>query len=177
MSLRDGTPYRGVLIAFCGLDGSGKTTQANLLAERLRGAGPVPILRPSTDAFRFDQPITDYRHGRLPPEQAYDMVVEMPLMAAGDLFRQMRTTILPRLEAGEIVICDRYGYTAYARAYARGFREQEWLSQLNRYLPVPQLTLYIDVQPEVAVRRVHARDKEPKWEELDLAHLAGCAAW
>jgi len=172
VSLRDGTPYSGMLIAICGLDGSGKTTQANLLAEQLRVNGPVSVLRPNTDEFRYDQPITDYMEGHLPPDQMYDMVIEMPLMAAANLFRQMRTTIMPRLRAGEIVICDRYVYTVYARARARGLRDQEWLSQLNRYLPEPDLTLYMDVRPEVALQRVLARDKVPKWEELDLDRIA-----
>ena len=173
MSLRDGTPYSGVLIAVCGLDGSGKTTQVNLLAEQLRTVGPVSVLRPATDAIRFDQALVDYRNGRLPPDEAHDMVVEMPLMAAADIFRQMRTTILPRLQAGDFVICDRYVYTSYARAHARGFHDQEWLSALNRYLPVPNLTLYLDVRPEVAVNRVLARTKAPKWEETDLDRVSG----
>lgn len=172
MSLRDRTPYSGTLIVFDGLDGSGKTTQAKLLAKQLRVTGPVSVLRPSTDQFRFDQTITDYMKGRLPADQMYDVVVEMPLMTAADLFRQMRTVILPRLRAGEVVICDRYVYTVYARAHSRGLDEQEWLSQLNRYLPEPDLTLFMDVRPEVALRRVRARDAEPKWEELDLVRIA-----
>ena len=48
-----------------------------------------------------------------------------------------------------------------------------WLSALNRYLPVPDLTLYLDVRPEVAVNRVLARTKAPKWEETDLDRVSG----
>lgn len=171
MGLRDKTPYDGALVAFCGLDGSGKTTQVSLLAENLRAVTPVSVFRPVTDSLRSDRTITDYLDGRLPPDQLYDMVAELALFAAADCFRQMRVAILPRLQAGDVVLCDRYVYSAYARALARGMDDHEWLCQLNRYLPEPDLTIYLDVRPEVALRRIRARDHAPRWEELDPTRI------
>ena len=171
MGLRDKTPYDGVLIAFCGLDGSGKSTQVKLLAESLRAVAAVSVVRPVTDSFRHDPGITDYMDGRVPPEQIDDMVVELALLSAADCFRQMRTVILPRLQAGEIVLSDRYVYSSYARGRARGLDDQEWLCQLNRYLPEPDLTIYLDVRPEVALRRIRARGDAPRWEELDPTRI------
>jgi dTMP kinase len=172
VGLRDKAPYAGRLIALCGVDGSGKSTQVKLLAESLRPVASVSVVRPVTQALRDDPAATDYLDGRLPPDQMHDMVAELPLLVAAHGFRQMRTVILPRLQAGDIVLCDRYVYDSYARAWSRGFDDQEWLCQLNRYLPEPDLTVYFDVRPEEALRRIRARGDEPRWEEGDPVRIA-----
>ena len=171
MTLRDRTPFDGKLVAFCGLDGSGKTTQLDLVAQDLREHFPVSVVRPVTRAYRDDPTVTAYLDGLLPPEEMRDAAIEMIMFAATDGFRQMRTVILPQLQAGAVVLCDRYVYSVYARAIARGLDDLYWLGQLYRYLPEPDLTLYFDVRPEEALRRIRARGGTPRWEELDMDRM------
>ncbi|MBV1849543.1 dTMP kinase [Catellatospora sp. NEAU-YM18] len=176
MGLRDRAPYDGALIAICGLDGSGKTTQVKLLAESLSAVASVSVFRPVTDAFRNDPTVTAYLDGTMPADQRHDMVAELALLAAADGFRQMRTAILPRLQAGDVVLCDRYIYSAFARTLARGFEDQDWLSRLYRYMPVPDLTLFLDIPPEKALERIRSRGSAPRWEEADPAKTAAARA-
>jgi dTMP kinase len=172
MGVRDRAPYPGVLIAICGLDGSGKTTQVQIIEDWLRPRYKVATFRPVTELFRNDATLGEYLHGRLPDFDPVDMAVEIALLAAADRFRQMRSRILPALRRGEVVIADRFVYSSYAWALARGLDDINWLRQLNRYLPDPDLTCYLDVHPDTALCRIRARGDTPRWEELDGNRMA-----
>jgi dTMP kinase len=161
----------GVLIAICGLDGSGKSTQAARLAERLAGLRPATVLRPVTPLFREDTVVRSYLNDGVPPLRT-NLIPEIALLGAADRLRQYRTQIKPRLDRGEVVIMDRYVLSTYAWAYARGLRDLTWLRTLNRHLPEADLTICLDVPPAAALARIIARGDTPRWEERDEQRLA-----
>jgi thymidylate kinase len=127
---------RGALIAVEGLDGSGKTALVDALArwlERRGRAVRIEAWEPSRTVVRA---ATDPR-GRpaLTPTVA-------ALLAASDAVRRVDDRIRPRLAAGEIVLADRYAWTAVAREVARGL-EPAWAAALYRPLPRPDLVLLL----------------------------------
>lgn len=162
----------GRLIALCGLDGSGKTTQAKLLEEHLSTRRDVYRTRPVTNAFRNDPTLKAYLEGSLSPTARESVVPELALFSAMDRLRHMRVEILPRLESGEVVISDRYVYSSYAWMVARGIKDVEWLIALNRYLPEPDATIYFDITPEISVQRIFGRGDTPRWEEVDHERMS-----
>jgi dTMP kinase len=169
-------PDAGTLIAFCGLDGSGKTTQISRLAERLRGRHRVHCTRQPTGQFRSDPVMRAFIEGRMTGRDAVEVLPEIALLAAADRFRHVRTEVMPRLRRGEVVISDRWVYTSHAYAGPRGLTDAEWIRALNRYLPAPDLTIYLDVPPEVALERIRARGDVPRWEEVDLDRMRAIRA-
>jgi dTMP kinase len=164
-------PDVGALIAFCGLDGSGKTTQIRLLTERLRHSHRVHCTRQPTGQFRADPVMRAYIEGRITGRDEAEVLPEIALLAATDRFRHVRTEVIPRLRRGEVVISDRWVYTSHAYAGPRGLADGAWIRSLNRYLPAPHLTICLDVPPEAALERIRARGDVPRWEEVDLARM------
>ena len=164
-------PDAGALIAFCGLDGSGKTTQIRRLADRLRDGHHVHCTRQPTRQFRADPVMRAFIEGSITGRDAVEVLPEIALLAATDRFRHVRTEVMPRLRRGEVVISDRWVYTSHAYAGPRGLTDAEWVRALNRYLPAPHLTICLDVPPEVALERIRARGDVPRWEEVDLARM------
>lgn len=161
--------YPGILLVFCGLDGSGKTTQAKLLAQRLEEAmfqiclTSQPTLWYLKDPFvqkYFEEGTTD-EYG----------IASLALFSAADRARHLSEVILPNLNAGKVVISSRYVFSAYTYFFARGLRDQVWLEAINRYAIEPDLTFFLDLEPEVALRRVAKRGDRVKREELDFARL------
>lgn len=172
MGLREPTGYPGVLIAFCGIDGSGKTTQVRLAQEWLSQTETVSVLRPNSEWYRREDPvIRSFMDGSMPVEQRHDMVAELALFSAADRYRHTRTEILPRLAAGEVVLMDRYMYTSCAWAIGRGLDDISWLAELNRYFPAADLTMCFDVEVDTALSRLRARGDQPRWEELDTDRM------
>jgi len=153
----------GLLIAFEGLDQSGKETQARLLADRLRERGH----RPRIIAFPDDTtPIGQEIRRALAGGREYGPDVMQLLYVAN---RYERKPDLERwLGDGEIILCDRYAASSVAYGAAQGL-DPDWLGDIQRFLPVPALTLLLDIAPETAVaRKASGRDRY----ERDLALLA-----
>jgi dTMP kinase len=164
-------PWPGALITFCGLDGSGKTTQARLLADRLRPERRTAVVRSITAAQGSDPVVRAYLDGKVAAADAEDVLTDVALLTAADRVRQFRSVIRPMLSRGDVVIVDRYVYSAYAWAVARGFHDLDWLLALNRYLPDPDLGVVLDIDPSTSVRRIVGRGDVPRWEEEDLDRL------
>lgn len=159
----------GVFIAFCGIDGSGKTTQLRLLEKTLSDKGEVFTTRQPTDAYRQDPVIREFLNQETPPEEYETTVREMALYAAADRLRHLRREVHPRLRKGHTVLTDRYVYSSYAYFLARGIDDLDWLMQLNRHAPTPDLVVYLDIDPALAIERILARDGHSrKREEIDL---------
>lgn len=87
--------------------------------------------------------------------------------------RHYRTEILPHLEVGDVVVSDRYVFTAYAYFLARGITDLSWLKRINENVRLPDLTFYLDVSAEVALEWINKREGVPaNREERDLALLS-----
>ncbi len=152
----------GVLIAFEGLDQSGKETQARMLAERLTAAG-----RPVTTVSFPDYatPIGAELHRALHGERAYGPDVIQMLMIANRY--EWKPAILAAQAEGRIVVADRYLASSVAYGEAQGL-DPEWLFEAQKYLPPPALTVMIDIAPATAVAR--KRVNRDRFEQ-DLAML------
>lgn len=153
----------GRIVAFEGLDQSGKQTQAERLAATLRAEGrrveflsfpeyPTAIGREIGCALAGER---DYAADTL------------QLLYIANRY-EFRPRLLEWLEAGAVVICDRYLASSVAYGEAQGL-DPDWLLTVQRYLPTPDITLVLDIPPEVSLQRKQAaRDKF----ERDLPLLA-----
>ena len=150
------TAARGKFIVLEGPDGAGISTQTALLRSGLasRGLPVVATKEPTTGpiGLLIRQALT-HRLVYPPNEPIGDDV--LALLYAADRLDHVRADILPRLEAGTHVVCDRYRLSSYA--YQGATLGQEWVGALNSRAMPPDLTLFIDVPPEVSQSRIAAR--------------------
>lgn len=154
---------KGLLIAVCGLDGSGKTTQITMLAQSLKNRNiPITLTKQPSDYYRQDSRVRSYLdEGICPNMEALGM------LAAADRKWHLSTIILPNLEQGINVITDRYLYSSLAFFKVRGL-DLEYIHTLNKGVPEPDLTIFIDLLPEMSLERVIQRDGAAiKFEERD----------
>ena len=151
-----------MLIAFEGVDQSGKETQAQQLREKLRGSGRKVRLLSFPD---YGTSIGEEIARALGGERDYGPDVMQLLFVANR--HERREAITEWLAGGHILLCDRYRASSVAYGEAQGL-DPAWLEEIQRWLPVPDLTIYIDIAPETAAqRKAHDRDRY----ERDLALL------
>ena len=151
---------KGVFIVFEGIDGSGKSTHIRKLAKELRSIGHVVIetAEPSKDEIgSFIRRYARRNDGRLPVE------VEALLFAA-DRRMHLKNVVEPALKKGHIVISDRYLHSTLAYQGALGL-ELDWIRELNRFAIKPDLTLLLDILPEISLPRM--KRKKTVFEETD----------
>jgi len=148
---------RGLLIAFEGPDGSGKTTQRKLLKRWLESQNhkvvstrwaSSALVKPMLKARKKIRTLS---------------IEEYSLLHAVDFRHRVENSILPALWSGKTVLADRYLFTALARDAARGL-DLDWL--LNAYSPLlwPDLVIYFSMTPEASRRRI-ASTRAPHFYE------------
>lgn len=149
---------KGNFITFEGIDGSGKSTQLRLLAAELcyRGVDVITTCEPGgTPLGRH------LRSAFLETEETVSPLAELLLFAA-DRAQHVEFLIRPALEAGRVVISDRYAdATAAYQGAGRGFDEKV-VGQIIKLATgglKPDLTLFFDITVETAIRRMHNRDE------------------
>ncbi len=143
---------RGVFIVFEGIDGSGKSTHIKALTDELRGRGysVLTTSEPSRDRIgNFIRRYAERNDSRLTPETE-------ALLFAADRFEHVKTVIEPALRRGRIVISDRYLYSSLAYQGAGGL-EVDWIREMNRFAPKPDLGILLDILPEFSLQRVNRR--------------------
>jgi dTMP kinase len=151
-----------VLIAFEGLDQSGKETQAQQLRERLRETGRKVRLLSFPD---YGTSIGEEIARALQGEREYGPDVMQLLFVANR--HERRQAMLDWLAGGLILLCDRYRASSIAYGEAQGL-DPRWLEDIQRFLPPADLTIFLDIDATTAARRkAHDRDKY----ERDLALL------
>ncbi len=147
---------RGVFITLEGVEGSGKTTQAAILADHLNRNGRRAILTHEPGGTRAGQAI---RAIFLDPAVALEVAAELLLVLA-DRAQHVREKLTPALEAGTIVISDRYSDSTVAyQGYGRGF-DMALLRNLNDLASnrlKPDLTIVLDCPVETGLARTRAR--------------------
>jgi dTMP kinase len=152
----------GMLIAFEGLDQSGKETQAQRLREHLRGAGHKVRFLSFPD---YGTSIGEEIARALQGEREYGADVMQLLFVANR--HERREAILEWIGGGLILLCDRYRASSIAYGEAQGL-DTAWLQEIQSLLPIADLTIYIDISPATAAKRkAHDRDRY----ERDLALL------
>jgi dTMP kinase len=147
-------------ITFEGIDGCGKSTQARLLLERLQAGGLAVILVREPGGTQISEAIRQILLHRDTDELADRTEALLMTASRAQLTREV---ILPALQAGKWVIADRYADSTLA--YQGGGRglDLDWLIQLNSFATYdlfPDISFFIDILPEVALRRQAAvRDR------------------
>ena len=163
-------PYKGKFIALEGIDGSGKTVQADLLAKKLTKEGKKVFLTKNPTDGELGKFIRKVLQGK----------VELPLVSFQYLFsadRQIQQLeIVEHLKKGDIVISDRYFWSSvaygvsdkedvdYKNAAMFEVIAQSILSMYNQFI-VPDFTLYLNVPIKVGLSRRHDTDKEKELYE------------
>jgi dTMP kinase len=150
---------KGAFIVIEGLDGSGKTTQAKLLAAKLKKShGAVYTAEPSQGRIgKFIRNRILYGDSRLPTS------VEALLFAA-DRIEHIQNEVSPALEKGYLVVSDRYVYSSLAYQGSAGL-SLEWIQTINQHAMKPDLALLIDVDPETVLMRL--KRKKSVMENLE----------
>lgn len=161
---------RGFFITLEGIDGSGKSTQIARLAQWIEGQGyPVTVTRepggtPVGESIR--QILLDVDNGQITP------MTEMLLFAAARA-QHVTQVIAPALDAGYVVLCDRFLDSSIAyQASARGLKEEDVLAVnlLAVQGVMPDLTLFLDIDPEEGFKRQLARSDAAN--RLDRENIA-----
>lgn len=164
----------GQFIVIEGIDGSGTTTQCSLLAQRLARKGlPVHTTREPSDGpigvlirqILTGRVVVPGRHGVRPPGWA-----TMAALFASDRLDHLQAEVVPNLVDGVTVICDRYDYSSVAYQTVGGGGGDDvtaWVRELNRWARRPDLTLVLDVDPNVAASRRDMRSGGPELYEVD----------
>jgi len=161
---------RGRLVVFEGVDGSGKSTQLGLLADALRAEGvALLVTKEPTDGPWGQRIRTMARSGeRVAREEELRWFIE-------DRREHVATELRPALDAGQLVLCDRYYLSTVAYQGARGFDPERLLADAEAEFPLPDLALLFEVDPAAGLARVTARGgvAEPAFEEVEyLARVA-----
>jgi dTMP kinase len=141
----------GIFIVIEGLDGSGKTTQATLLANKLSKTYLVLCTaEPSHGKIgTFIREGCLYEEKRLPTEAE-------ALLFAADRIEHMKNQIAPAIAEGKLVICDRYIYSSLAYQGSAGL-SLDWIKTINARALEPDLAIFIDVSPVRVLERLQRK--------------------
>jgi len=160
-NLPSGKPLPGKLFVVEGIDGSGKSTQLDLLRKWLIGAGycvafsewnSSPVVRATTKRGKKKQILSP---------------TTFSLIHAADFADRMERQMLPALKAGAIVLADRYMYTAFARDVVRGVHPQ-WVREIYAFAITPTVPFYFRVPLQESIKRIMAGRPKLKYYEAGL---------
>lgn len=138
---------RGSLIVIEGPDGSGRSTQIDLISGQLEANGHAVITTGLKRSELIGAGILEAKH-KLPLGKK-----TLTLFYAADFADQLEHRIIPSLHAGYVVLADRYVYTLLARSGVRGIN-RKWSQDLFSFAILPDLVFYLDVPPEELFQRV-----------------------
>jgi dTMP kinase len=142
---------KGIFIVIEGLDGSGKTTQATLLAKKL-GENHKVLLTAEPSRGKIGTFIREsclYEEKRLPTEAE-------ALLFAADRIEHICNDIKPALDQGKLVICDRYIYSSLAYQGSAGL-SLDWIKTINARALQPDFSIFIDAAPERVIERLQRK--------------------
>jgi dTMP kinase len=157
----------GRLIVIEGLDGAGTTTQAKRLVEHLTKAGtPAHATREPSDGpvGKLIREMLTGGHAIAGEKLSQGT---FGLLFAADRLDHLQREIEPKLAAGMTVVSDRYYHSSLA--YQGTGADRDWIASLNARARKPDITVFLQVRPEVAAeRRAAARRKEELFEDLRM---------
>ncbi|MBI5251215.1 MAG: dTMP kinase [Desulfomonile tiedjei] len=135
-----------LFIVFEGIDGSGKSTQARMLADYLTSRGLPVLLTAEPSEGPIGSQIRSLKC-RAEPEEEARLFTE-------DREDHLRRTIIPALEQGSTVICDRYVYSSAAYQGARGIPVERILAENGAFAMPADVTFLIEIDVDTAMKRI-----------------------
>ena len=160
-----------MFITFEGPDGSGKTTQITRLVDHLTAQGHSVLRLREPGGTRIGEQIREVLHSRANEEMNPHAEVLLYSAARAQIVAEV---IRPALEAGQVVVCDRFFDSTFAyQGYGHGL-DFEALQAITEFATGglrPDLTIYIDLDPEAGLRR-RQDDHDAEWNRLDALGLA-----
>jgi dTMP kinase len=163
-----------LFITFEGPDGSGKSTQINLLAEHLSRQGYQVLCTREPGGTAIGDQIRQVLHDINNTEMSARAEILLYSASRAQLVEQV---ILPHLAQGGVVLCDRYADSTYAyQGYGRqlDFGTLRLITEFATQGLKPNLTIYLDVPVEEGLRRKSAANitGEGEWNRMDQLELA-----
>jgi dTMP kinase len=156
---RDGYPGRLIIVE--GIDGSGKSTQLDLLRKWLVNQNYLVVFSEWNSSPIVKSTTRRGKKLRLLSPMSFSLI------HAADFASRIHSTILPALRAGAVVLADRYVYTAFARDAVRGV-SRSWIRRVYSFAPRPTLAFYYDLSLDEASRRILSGRPELKYYEAGL---------
>ena len=151
----------GKLFIVEGIDGSGKSTQLDLLHKWLVSQGYLVVATEWNSASIVKQTTRRGKKRRLLTPMSFSLI------HSADFASRTYQQILPALRGGAVVLADRYVYTAFARDAVRGVN-REWLRELYSFAVQPSLAFYFDVPLAEANTRIRGGRAQLKYYEAGL---------
>lgn len=152
-------PYKGKLIVVEGIDGSGKSTQINLLYKWMQTMKDKDVYFSEWNSSKMVKSTT-----RLGKKSRLLTPTTFSLIQATDFADRWENLFLPLLKAGVIVLADRYAFTAFARDVARGV-DRQWVRNLYSYAFQPDISFYFSIPLDIAVNRITSSRAKIKYYE------------
>lgn len=165
----------GKLIAVCGIDGVGKTTQIDLLIHYLQNKEKQVLRTMQPTAATREHPL--FKRYLFHPEER-DQIDYRALLCImmSDRLQHIHEVILPALANNQIVVTDRYIFTMLATMWARGYQNESWVYEACQHILLPDLTLLLNVPLELAINRIRERtnwrDSYVEKQHLEKTHAA-----
>jgi dTMP kinase len=157
----------GIWITFEGIEGTGKSTQLERLADRLRRTGSTVVVTREPGGTDLGRSLRSLL--LQPTESPMDPLTEMLLYAA-DRAQHLREVVLPALERGETVLCDRFlDATLAYQGYGRRLGVAR-IQEIHKHFPLdqrPDRTLLLDLEPELAIERARGRNLDTGLDESE----------
>ena len=167
MNILDERP-RGKFIVFEGIDGSGKSTQIKMIAKRIQNLNLKVYSTFEPTAGPIGSLIRQMLSGKMKTDQR-----TLASLFAADRMDHLvneENGIGKKIDEGELVICDRYYFSSYA--YHAQYMDMEWVihaNSLNAGILRPDLTVFIDVEPEKCFERIkNNRSDFEMYEKIDI---------
>jgi dTMP kinase len=153
---------KGILIVFEGIDGSGKSTQAEILLERLQEGDfdPVYFREPSKGKWGRKIKKKALHSDSLSPEEELDLFQK-------DRRENVEKNLKPALKKKRIVILDRYYYSTIAYQGAKGIDEKLIRRMNEEFIVEPDLVFIFDIDPQKGLERIENRKKKDKLFERE----------
>ncbi|RLA94307.1 MAG: dTMP kinase [Deltaproteobacteria bacterium] len=155
---------KGVLIAFEGIDGAGKSTQAELLYQRLKEANFKVIISKEPTEGEWGQKIKRLlKQGRrdIQPQEELEWFLR-------DRYQHVAKVIIPNLKKKKIIILDRYYFSTMAYQGSLGINPEEIEKRNLEFAPEPDLLFLIELTPYLGIKRIkRKREKEVDFFERE----------
>lgn len=166
----DSTPQKGKFIVIEGLDGSGKSTQINLINKSLNDMGYKTYITAEPTDFETGA----YLRRILSESLEKDMYLQSALFLADRLehITHPENGILKYLNDGYTVICDRYYFSSFA--YQGTASDINWVMDINlkcEKIIKPDLCIFLDVDPDTCKHRIDTVREKPELYEKDIDNM------